>query len=302
MSTDPHTRQVRILYLEDSPADVQYVEDLLADDGLDFVVTAVSRRRAFEDALAAAEYDVIICDYSLPDIDGLTALGITRERAPETPVLIVSGSVDSLTAVNCLRGGATDLLIKDRLERLPSAIRRAADEREHRATLRELESRFQQMASQVPTAFWFIAPDPERVLYVNPAAEALWGLPAEQLMCEPRAFLRNVHAEERDRVDAAWAAFVRGEGTEFSEEFRVAGADGTVRWLHHTATRLLDDAGVVTRLCAMTHEITQRKVMETRMQHTQRLEVVGRLTGGIAHDFNTLLTVVTATSELLLSR
>jgi PAS domain S-box-containing protein len=302
MSTTFHLRQIRILYLEDSPADVQYVEDLLADDGLDCIITPVGRRRAFEEALTREEYDVIICDFSLPDIDGLTALGIARERAPETPVIIVSGSVDSLTAVNCLRGGATDLLIKDRLERLPSAIRRARDEREHRATLRELESRFQQMASQVPTAFWFIAPDPEQVLYVNPAAEALWGMSAEQLMREPRAFLRNIHAEERERVDAAWAAFVRGEDCEFGEEFRVAGSDGAVRWLHHTATRLLDDTGVVTRLCAMTHEITQRKVMESRMQHAQRLEVVGRLTGGIAHDFNTLLTVVTTTSELLLTR
>lgn len=302
MNSGIDERPVRILHLEDSPADVQFVQDLLADDGLDCAITQVTRRVEFERALRAASYDVVICDYSLPDLDGLTALAVVNELAPETPVIIVSGSVDSLTAVNCLRGGATDLLIKDRLERLPSAVLRARSEREHRAQLRELESRFQQMANQVPTAFWFIAPNPERVLYVNPAAEALWATPAELLLREPRAFLRNIHADERERVNAAWSAFVNGDAAEFSEECRVSGADGSVRWLHHTATRLLDDQGAVTRLCAMTQEITQRKVMEARMQHSQRLEVVGRLAGGIAHDFNTILTVVMTTAELVLSR
>lgn len=297
-----NTRIVRILHLEDNAADRQFVEDLLAEDGLDVAITQVSRRSAFEQALRSAEFDVVICDYSLPDLDGLTALAMVREIAAETPVIIVSGSVDSMTAVNCLREGATDLLTKDRLERLPSAVIRARDERERRARLREMEARFQQMASQAPTAFWFIEPDPERVLYVNPAAEMLWGRPASVLMADPRAFLRNVHADERDRVSAAWEAFIRGDTPEFSEECRVAHADGTIHWLHHTGTRLLNDAGMVTRYCAMTQEITQRKVMEARIQHAQKLEVVGRLAGGIAHDFNTILTVITTTSELALSR
>jgi len=302
MNGDQPARTVRILHLEDNPADVMYVDDLLAEEGIDHAITQVARRQEFETALRRDEYDVVVCDYSLPDIDGMTALRMVRELAPDTPVLIVSGSVDSMTAVNCLRGGATDLLLKDRLERLPSAIVRAADERAHRAQLREMESRFQQMAKQVPTAFWFITPNPERVIYVNPAAEALWGMPADRLLSEPRAFLGHIHADERDRVAAAWAAFVNGDAAEFCEECRVAHPDGSIRWLYHTATRLHDDTGVVTRLCAMTQEITQRKVMEARIQHVQKLEVVGRLTGGIAHDFNTILTVVTTTSELALSR
>lgn len=300
IATSSHT--VRILHLEDNVADRQFVEDLLSEDGLDVEIAQVSRRAAFEQALRTAEFDVVICDYNLPDINGLAALALAREWAPETPVIIVSGSVDSTTAVNCLREGATDLLTKDRLERLPSAVVRARDERERRARLREMEARFQQMAVQAPTAFWFIEPDPERVLYVNPAAETLWGRPAAVLMADPRAFLRSVHADERDRVTAAWEAFLSGTAPAFSEECRVAHTDGSIHWLLHTATRLTNDAGIVTRFCAMTQEITQRKVMEARIQHAQKLEVVGRLAGGIAHDFNTILTVITTTSELALTR
>ena len=299
---DATGRTVRILHLEDRAQDVQFVQDLLEDQEVQAQITQVARRAPFEEALRTGGFDVVICDYSLPDLDGLSALRLVRAQCPDLPVIIVSGSVDSVTAVNCLREGATDLLLKDRLERLPTAVLRALDERDRRLRLREVEERFQQMADQSPIGFWFIAPGSEDVQYVNSAVEALWGRTAAMLRATPRAFLAGVHAEDRDRVATAWDAWIRGAQPTFSEEFRIEHPDGTVRWVNHSGSRLTNPLGEVTRFCAITQETTARKDMEQRMQHAQKLEVVGRLAGGIAHDFNTLLTVITATAELALSR
>lgn len=300
--TDTSGRIVRILHLEDRVQDVQFVQDLLEDQDVQAHITQVARRAPFEEALRQGGFDVVICDFSLPDLDGLSALRLVRAQWPELPVIIVSGSVDSATAVNCLREGATDLLLKDRLERLPSAVLRALDERERRIRLREVEERFQQMADQSPTGFWFIAPGSEEVLYVNSAVEVLWGRPAAMLRAAPRAFLAAVHGDDRERVAAAWDAWIHGTQPMFNEEFRLEHPDGAIRWVHQSGSRITDTLGTVTRFCVLTQEITERKAMELRMQHAQKLEVVGRLAGGIAHDFNTLLTVITATSELALSR
>jgi len=301
LATTP-PRTIRLLHLEDSARDVRYVDDLLADEGLTCVITAVARRASFEAALRTQSFDIIICDYALPDLDGLSAVRLVRTIAPDTPVIIVSGSIDSLSAVHCLREGATDLLLKERLERLPSAVTRALEERERRVRLREVEQRFQQLADQSPTAFWFVAADATRVEYVSRAVEALWGERAELLTREASAFLACVHEEDRPRVTASWQRWVRGETPSFDEELRVRSVGDQSRWLHHSGTRLTDATGRVTQLCCITQDITARKEMEARMQHAQRLEAVGRLAGGIAHDFNTLLTVITATSELALAR
>jgi len=300
VTTPPRT--LRLLHLEDSARDGQYIEDLLLEEGLCCAITQVARRAPFEAALRTQQFDVVICDYSLPDLDGLSAVRLVRALAADTPVIIVSGSIDSLSAVQCLREGATDLLLKDRLERLPSAVSRALDERERRVRLREVEERFQQLAAQSPTGFWFIAADAARVEYVSHAVAALWGESASVLASEAGAFLACVHDDDRARVTAAWEHWVGGDAPSFDEELRVRWPGDEPRWLHHSGTRLTDGAGRVTQLCCITQDITERKAMEARMQHTQRLEAVGRLAGGIAHDFNTLLTVITATSELALAR
>ncbi len=295
-------RTIRLLHLEDNASDVRYVVDLLADEGLHCAITPVARRATFEAALRTQAFDVIICDYALPDLDGLGAVRLVRALAPDTPVIIVSGSIDSLSAVQCLREGATDLLLKERLERLPSAVSRALEERERRVRLREVEERYQQLADQSPTGFWFVAADTMRVEYVSRAVEALWGESAAVLTRDAGAFLACVHDEDRPRIAASWERWVRGEIPSFDEELRVRSTGDFTRWLHHSGARLADAAGRITQLCCITQDITARKEMEARMQHAQRLEAVGRLAGGIAHDFNTLLTVITGTAELALAR
>jgi len=139
---------LRVLILEDQPLDVELLCARLKAEGFEPEATCVSEGREFETALREKAFDVILSDYSLPQFDGLTALRIAREKIPDVPCILVSGTLGEEQAVECLKAGATDYVLKQRLARLGTAVRRALQdaavrrrEREAAATIRELSRR-----------------------------------------------------------------------------------------------------------------------------------------------------------------
>jgi PAS domain S-box-containing protein len=126
-------RPVRILHVEDDAHDRELVAATLRDDGLSCSVTAVSTRAAFEMALDENQYDVILADDRLPNFDGLTAQRIAAERAPDVPFIFVSGTLGEEIAVERMKNGAVDYVLKQRLSRLPGSITRAIGEARMRA-------------------------------------------------------------------------------------------------------------------------------------------------------------------------
>jgi len=130
---------VRILYLEDDRNDVELVRAKLEDEGLACNVIPVETQADFIAALNNYGFDVILADYKLPSFDGLTALNIARQKVPEVPFIFVSGSMGEELAIDSLKRGATDYVLKQRLSRLGPAIRRALEEAEERLERRKAE-------------------------------------------------------------------------------------------------------------------------------------------------------------------
>jgi len=187
---------IRILHLEDSPRDAEIIRDRLEAEGLVCDIVRVQDRAGFESALAAGGFDVILCDYNLTDYDGISALQAARQKHPLTPVLLISGSLGEEAAVKSLQEGATDYLLKQKLERLPSAVKRALSEAdEHRqraeleAKLRESEERFRLLADHSAEGFWFATLNPYRAVYLSPAVEKIWGMTIDRFYQDPNAWL-----------------------------------------------------------------------------------------------------------------
>ncbi|NOT26774.1 MAG: response regulator [Acidobacteria bacterium] len=303
------TSPIRVLHVEDSRRDAEMIRDMLEADSPAYDVVRVDNRAQFESTLAEGTIDIVICDFSLPDLDGLTALKLAKSRFPDIPVLVVSGAIDPGEAVECLKEGATDYLLKQRLERLPSAVRRALEDSKQRrlhqemeTQLRESEERFRQLANKSREGFWFVGLNPERILYVSPAVETIWGLSADSFYQDPRVWLGAVHADDRARMQDAWEAWAKDQSRRFEEECRIVRPDGSVRWVLNSGTQIRDEAGAITRLSGLTHDVTERKELEAQFHQAQKMESVGRLAGGIAHDFNNLLTVINGISELVLAQ
>jgi two-component system cell cycle sensor histidine kinase/response regulator CckA len=147
---------IRILHLEDDPNDTELLTMILADENIPSEVHRVETRKDFETALGAQRWNLVISDYSLPSFDGLKALGITRERLGDVPFILFSGTIGEETAIECLKRGATDYVLKQRPARLVAAVRSvfsAADERERRKKSEEELERSAQREKEMEARF-----------------------------------------------------------------------------------------------------------------------------------------------------
>jgi signal transduction histidine kinase len=135
---------LRILHIEDSEGDSELIRQLLTDAGMPAEMTRVETRAEVFDLLEKTSYDLILSDCKLPGFSGLRALEIAHALTPETPFVFVSGTIGEETAIDSLRNGATDYVLKERLSRLVPAVRRALAEAEERAMCRQLQQRLRE--------------------------------------------------------------------------------------------------------------------------------------------------------------
>jgi signal transduction histidine kinase len=131
-------KPLRVLHLEDSEDDSALVMGQLRRGGFDPICTRVDTRDAFKEALVAHEWDVIISDYSLPRYNGLIALADKQQAGKDIPFILVSGTIGETGAVNAIKAGAQDYVLKDALERLPLAVERELREGLNRSAQRKI--------------------------------------------------------------------------------------------------------------------------------------------------------------------
>src|SRR5688572_2637833 len=172
---------LRILILEDVPMDAELVEYELERANIPFLARRVDSRDSFLRELEQFHPDLILSDYTLPRFDGMTALSLARERAPNIPFVIVTGSVNEETAVGCMKAGATDYLLKSNLARIGPAIEAALErERAHaekvraESALAASERRFRSLVQNSSDLVTIVAPD-GTILYASDSAERIVG-------------------------------------------------------------------------------------------------------------------------------
>ena len=182
-------KEIGILILEDIAADAVRINHELRRGGLSFSSTRVETRENFIAELEHHRPDVILSDHGLPSFDGFTALGIAREKCPETPFIFVTGSLGEEFAINTFKHGATDYVLKNRLSELVPAVERALRERDERARRQQAEKalaestegRYRRLVERCPDAMIVIHTD-DHIAFANPAAVKLLGAPNEKAL------------------------------------------------------------------------------------------------------------------------
>lgn len=185
---DAKAPPLRILMVEDAQADVELVERQLWKAEIAFVSLRVETREDFLAALEQFAPDLILSDYSLPRFDGMAALLLARELRPLVPVIIVTGSINEETAVACMKAGADDYVLKDRLGRLGTAVIGVLKKRRYKAersaaqeALRESEERLRTFLNATKDAV-FLKDDQLRYLFTNQANTLFIGKSEEQIL------------------------------------------------------------------------------------------------------------------------
>ena len=291
---------VRILLLEDSDADAQLIDVELRKVGLDFTARRAVTRVDFERALREFHPDLIVADHQLPQFSGAAALPLARELAPGAPFILVTGSLDEETAVQYMKAGAADYILKDRLARLGPAVQGALEHQRAaermKQQLREREEYFKSLIEQAMDIIAVL--DAEGAIrYASPSVFPLLGYVPEEVV--GRRMLDLVHADDAGTTLRVFAEGVAtGKGGRLLE-LRFRHKDGSYRILEAIGRYLLDDP-VVRGVVINARDVTERRSLERQLLQAQKMEAVGRLAGGIAHDFNNVLTAILGYVALML--
>lgn len=173
---------MNILFLEDSLIDYELICELLVESGIELLPTHALNKQSYQQALSSQRFDLIVSDYQLPDYNAFDALHHRNELEIDTPFICVSGSIGEESAIDLLKNGAADYVLKDRMSRLPFAIKKAieeANEREiSRATQKALEkseAKFRHLFENHVAAKLLIDPQTGLIVEANEAALQLVG-------------------------------------------------------------------------------------------------------------------------------
>ena len=263
---------MKILHLEDSPGDAELTRTIVAQELGDSQLHTVADRAAYHTALQRGGFDVILSDYTLPGFDGLEALTLAREHAPEIPFVFCSGSIGEDRAIAALQAGAADYVLKDRLTRLGPVLRRvlqeAAERRARQAaekSLRVSHERFNLAARATNDVLWDWDILADRG-WRNEAFRHLFGHAAGENSGMLSSWQEHLHPDDIARVTAGLRHALEHGRESWSDEYRFQRADGTYAEVLDRGFIQRDATGRAVRMLGSMQDITARKAAETGLR------------------------------------
>lgn len=289
---------LRLLILEDQLSDTELM--LYALRRADFipdwqhVETEVDYLAHLEPSL-----DVILADYTLPQFDAMRALHLLQLRGLDIPFIVVTGSMSEEVAVECIKQGAADYVLKDGLGRLGPAVIRAIaekrlrDDKQHaEAALRDSEARYRQLVERAPDGI--LIHRQERLLFINAAGATLLGAqcPAELIGSSIFDFVPLTYHE----LIKSCIQKIYGNGATELAEIQLIRRDGELIDVEvAVSTTSYQDQQAMQ---VIFRDISARKKLEVQLRQVQKMEAIGTLASGIAHDFNNVLSALLGYTEL----
>ncbi len=228
------------------------------------------------------QIDCILLDYNLPDFNGLEFLAeFSKETGePPIPVVMLTGSDNALIAVDTLKLGACDYIVKDTnwdaLQWLPSVVLRALREQQTFQDkvaainqLREAEAKYRTLVEQIPAITYIgLLETPGKLVYLSPQIQQL-GFPAGELLADPQGLLKLVHSDDRQTVTEAYA-LIHENHAPLRCEYRLINSFGLTRWFLDEANVVRDEAGGTLFLQGVLVDITEDKETEQELFYYRR--------------------------------
>ena len=292
-------KALRVLNLEDSSLDAELVHATLNDGGVECEILRVQTHADFVAALESGGFDLILADYSLPSFDGLSALEVAQEMSPDVPFVLVSGALGEERAIEALKSGATDYVLKQRLERLVPAVQRALREAEERTerkraeeALRESEERFRATFEQAAVGISHNSLD-GRWLRVNQRLCDIVGYSREELL--EKTFQDITHPDDLDADLEKVHQLLAGKIETYSMQKRYLKKGGSVAWINLTVSLVREPSGEAKYFIAVIEDITERKQAGEALQEVREAErqrIAHDLHDGVLQDLTYVLAEV----------
>jgi PAS domain S-box-containing protein len=296
---------LRILLLEDDPSDAELIRATLEADQIVCDVNVVKTRAEFLTGLESQQIDLVLADYKLPSFDGLSALKLSLSIRPDLPFIFVSGTFGEESAIEALKIGATDYVLKTRLSKLVPAVRRALREKEERQkaedALRQLREQARLLDLTHDAIFVW---DMNRVIrYWNRGAEALYGWTAEQVVGRPGAeFLKTVFPVPFERLKEELLSAGRWEGElvrtkSDGTQVTVAGRWSLQRDAHGKPVATLETNNDITDRKRADKERERLRQVEEDLARIGRVSMMAELTASLGHELKQPIAAAVMSAE-----
>ena len=261
--------QIRILLVEDLPADAELIARELKKGEINFNMLVVNSKEAFTAALTDFVPDIILSDHSMPFFNSNEALRIVRQANLPIPFILITSSMSDEFAVEVMKEGADDYIIKDRLKRLPSAVNNSVEK--YRLTaekndeglkatkiMKQLNDRLQLATKSAGIGIWDWNIEHD-ILEWDAGMYRLYNTNEFEFGSVYEAWLKRVHPEDLKRVNNEMQMAIQGE-KKYDTEFRIIASDDDVRTLRATGIIEKNEAGNPVRMVGVNWEITERKL------------------------------------------
>jgi PAS domain S-box-containing protein len=259
-----------ILLLEDDPSSIRLFTRKIQSAPVEMIVKDVRNKETFLRELESPQFDCIVLDYTLPDINGIEALRLVKELAPGTPTIIYTSSVGEEKAVECMKEGASEFLLKTNSVRLvPAILSVVSQKRDREARVRaeeaqkQSEARFKALAEM--SSALIVIYQGERFTHVNTASKQVTGYTEDELL--NMKFWELVHPDYREMVHQRGLARQRNEDVPARYEFKIITKDGKERWLDFAASAIQYE-GIPAGL-GIAFDVTDRKNIEEQLKASE---------------------------------
>jgi PAS domain S-box-containing protein/diguanylate cyclase (GGDEF)-like protein len=275
------SKPLRILFVEDLERDMELAVRQLQRHGLECHSRRVATGDALRIALEDFQPDVILGDFTLPNFDGASALAIARELKPETPFIFFSGTIPEERAIEALKNGAADYVLKHQPGRLGPAVRRALDDAAASRATRESERRLRDIVDTAQDWIWELDAA-GAISFTSESVRAALGYEAVDVIGRPMMDLLVV--DDVDRMRAAMRDLEMQQQRRFTElQLRASHRDGSVRWLERRLLTLRATDGRISGWRGADRDITERRAQEAQVARLGRvLKMLSGVNGAIA--------------------
>ena len=265
---------LRILILEDLPSDKELMVYELRQTGIAHTSRRVADREHFAAALKENWPDLILSDFHLPDFDGLEALAMAQASCPDTPFIFVSGAMGEEVAIEALKLGATDYVLKDRLSRLGPAVQRALREAEERrerrqaeALLRESEEKYRLLVNNLPGVVYKGYVDCA-VDFIDEKVEELTSYPKREFDTRNMKWNDILLAEDYRQFKEAFLTGLKESGS-YVREYRIKRKSGEVIWIQDRGQIVCGPDGRVDYISGVFFDITEHRRAEEALRESE---------------------------------
>lgn len=317
----------RILIVDDEVEVLETVKKMLVMGGMS-VQTFTQGNDAIS-LLARQQVDVVVTDMRMPGMDGLELMKRVRILDKDVSFVVLTGYASLENAIEAFEiGGPIEYLqkpietIDDAIRAVERAVEKCRLKRKNREVLEQLkkakidlekqlehrrrmdrrlqqsEELFREMVDHIQEVFWLFDWDNQKVVYVSPAFESIWGRPVEDLYQNYDIWSDSIHPEDIQYAEESFAEILETGGGQI-REYRIRRPDREVRWISDTGWVIRDHQSQIRRITGVAMDITDRKTMERDIMAAKKMESIASLAGGIAHQFNNQLTVITSGLDLM---